>query len=451
MGNRGITLIVLVVTIVIIIILGGISISLLTGENGVINRTIEAKENMRTGQKEEKINLKRIEEIMNDNVEGKTIEQVNDKNPGILEEGSEDGTYIINSIEDLVCFSYNVKNGNTYEGKTIKLGIDLDFKSTKSYVDAFRTDYGKYGYDENLLEELTSNKGWEPIGDVANIEQNNFKGIFDGNNKVIYNLYIGKKDIKDVVYIGMFANNQGTIKNLELKNIKVDTSGGDEVYYFVAGISGNNQGTITNCITDGIYQSEGNYALISGITGRNQGIIEQCTNKANISGEAMYMAGICAQNLAQIKKCNNGGEINSIKSGSYIGGITGLSNFSNSSIIESFNTANIVATIDNIYYGHIGGIVGQTQSNIEWCYNVGDILVSIESTEIACNIGGIAGTLVNILQNCYSKGTIRIKSINGDVSVGGIIGKFNQGKLKNVYSEKIIEFDGKASVGGESV
>ena len=42
--NKGITLIALVVTIIVLLILAGISISMLTGQNGILNRTHEAKE-----------------------------------------------------------------------------------------------------------------------------------------------------------------------------------------------------------------------------------------------------------------------------------------------------------------------------------------------------------------------------------------------------------------------
>ena len=41
--NKGITLIALVITIIILLILAGISISMLTGQNGILNRTQEAK------------------------------------------------------------------------------------------------------------------------------------------------------------------------------------------------------------------------------------------------------------------------------------------------------------------------------------------------------------------------------------------------------------------------
>ena len=41
--NRGITLIAIVVTIIVLLILAGISISMLTGQNGILNRASKAR------------------------------------------------------------------------------------------------------------------------------------------------------------------------------------------------------------------------------------------------------------------------------------------------------------------------------------------------------------------------------------------------------------------------
>ena len=51
--NKGITLIALVVTIIVLLILAGISIMMLTGQNGILNRANQAKENTGTAQTEE--------------------------------------------------------------------------------------------------------------------------------------------------------------------------------------------------------------------------------------------------------------------------------------------------------------------------------------------------------------------------------------------------------------
>ena len=63
--DRGITLIALVVTIIVLLILAGISISMLTGQNGILNRATEAKEETEKANTEEKATLNKYEDIIN--------------------------------------------------------------------------------------------------------------------------------------------------------------------------------------------------------------------------------------------------------------------------------------------------------------------------------------------------------------------------------------------------
>lgn len=61
--NRGITLIALVVTIIVLIILAGISISMLTGQNGILNRAVEAKEKTQVANEKEAVNMAAMEAL----------------------------------------------------------------------------------------------------------------------------------------------------------------------------------------------------------------------------------------------------------------------------------------------------------------------------------------------------------------------------------------------------
>ena len=63
--NKGITLIALVVTIIVLLILAGISIVMLTGQNGILNRAAEAKEKTEVAQEEENEKLKGYEDTIN--------------------------------------------------------------------------------------------------------------------------------------------------------------------------------------------------------------------------------------------------------------------------------------------------------------------------------------------------------------------------------------------------
>ena len=63
-NNAGITLIALVVTIIVLIILAGISISMLTGQNGILNRAAEAREKTKKAQREEQAQLADLESLI---------------------------------------------------------------------------------------------------------------------------------------------------------------------------------------------------------------------------------------------------------------------------------------------------------------------------------------------------------------------------------------------------
>ena len=249
-GKKGITLISLVVTIIVLLILAGVTIATLTGDNGILNRAQEAKNETEQATRDEKDKLGDMEDLINEYSTGIIVEQVTDENPGVLETQGTD-TYVINSIEDLVSFAYDVTNGNNYESKVVKLGVSLDFNSNKSYVDAFRTDYVKYGYDGELKTLLTSGEGFQSIGITTSDEHSqNFFGIFDGNGNFINNLYINVTSDAKSEKRGLFSNNFGTISNLKLLNVNLylKTNVGS-----LGAVAGQNSktGNINNCIVSG--------------------------------------------------------------------------------------------------------------------------------------------------------------------------------------------------------
>ncbi len=292
--NKGITLIALIITIIVLLILAGVSISLVVGENGIIGRAQSASEKTKLGDRSERANLEKMTELIDETVSGvKNVEQVKDKNPGKLEEnGSEK---IINSIEDLVYFANSVTNGTTYEGETIKLGLSLDFNSSKSYVDPYRTDYGKYGYNGELKTLLTSGEGFKPIGVTTNENgyvNKSFKGIFNGNEKIIKNLYINKKvedNVNDLI-LGLFGINFGEIENLGLENCNINgelTSNGVNSI-IVGGIVSRSYGKINSCFVSGKILSKANKTAKSfaGGIASSANFIKNCYNLAIVTGIA---------------------------------------------------------------------------------------------------------------------------------------------------------------------
>lgn len=175
------------------------------------------------------------------------------------------------------------------------MGANLDFYSTKSYVDAFRKDYDKYGYEGELKTALTTGEGFKSIG-VDFLGENEteigyFSGIFKGNNKSIYNLYINKDVSGEQKYrIALFgASLYGEVQDLSLININYNLKNNDNGASICA---------ITNCLRPGgkvsnvsvtgeiknIGLGEGSVAAC-GIICYNQGIISNCHNFANIYAE----------------------------------------------------------------------------------------------------------------------------------------------------------------------
>ena len=71
-SEKGITLIALVVTIVVLLILAGVSLSLVLGENGLINKAKEGRDKYAEATKNEQSELNKVDEWLEENVGGST-------------------------------------------------------------------------------------------------------------------------------------------------------------------------------------------------------------------------------------------------------------------------------------------------------------------------------------------------------------------------------------------
>ena len=431
--ERGITLIALVVTIIILLILAGISINMLTGQNGILNRAKETKSETEIASKNERKELLEMEELINESQEGTNVKQAVDANPGTLEgEGTEDNPYVINSIEDLIYFAYDVRNGNTYDGKIVTLGLNLDFNSSKSYIDAFRTDYAEYGYDGELKTLLTTGEGFKSIGTITPYsegKQYSFAGTFDGNNKIIYNLYLNKKTANSSS-IGLFGSNYGTIKNIQIfnSNLFIDNTSTT----FFGGIVGYNYNNIVNCKIRGNIKFNGSgFLIIGSITGRNDenSLIDSCQSNVNISGtnnNNCRIGGIYGDGSGVIENCYNMGNILSNTNGAEnaLGGIGGVG----SSIIQKcYNIGNITG-INKLNGVSVGGIQGGAATIVN-CYNKGDIVSSSNGENNNAHASGIG--ISGEVTNCYNSGKINANSSGKYSRAAGI--SLN-GKANNCYN-----------------
>ena len=448
--SSGITLIALVITIIVLLILAGVSIAMLTGENGILTQAQKAKEETENAARQEEENLVKLEAMING--EDIVIVPVDDDNPGELEQEGAD-TFVINSIEDLVFFSYDVTiNGTTYEGKTVKLGTNLDFNSDKSYVNPNRTDFGKYGYNGSLKQALTTGTGFSPIGELLSTGTNYFYGTFDGNNNAICSLFINV-DEDESVRAGLFSTCYGEVKNLGLVNENITVQG---LGTAVGGITGRGYKSIYNCYVIGNINVTGSsWMPVGGLCGamQEESNIENCYNLANINvtntkedaGDAdIGCGGILGQGNANINKCYNKGNIVA-KGGNntmIVGGVCGYLN--NGSLKNSYNSAEINIDTKTIAGSTtttaIGGIIGEAfgKMDIINCYNSGEIICKAVDKLI---IGGIVAYQRSDTEtrNVFNVGKITTEDDSENLTIGGILGMEDGGSVSNSYNIGIID------------
>ena len=247
-----------------------------------------------------------------------------------------------------------------------------------------------------------------------NIKINNFSGIFDAQNRTIEGFsYSKNKDLDDNYseIVGLFENNAGFIKNLNL-NINFSdtisykppwTGGNDVINQKIGGLVANNTGIISNVSVNG--QINGNYTMttscaiarpkfynyVAGIAATNSGVITGSVNRANLAFTYLSTSTACNYRKSPYL---------------YSGGIVGQNS---GYISDSYNNASISSTVtskeDNShYYGKLGGAVGDvTGGTIKNVYSVGSFShtstvqkdTSVVETTSGCAIANNAGTIKN--------------------------------------------------------
>ena len=167
MKEEGITLIALVITIVVLLILAGISIAMVTGENGILTQTQNAKKETKEAEDIEKIKLAVSEaqigengyqKLGKENLQEAIENQFKEINSEVTQ--NVDGTYIVSLDNEL----YEIK-----DNEVNKIQVDLyinnaeDLKKFRDEVNKGNTYEGKYiVLTSNITLDI--NEEWEPIG-----------------------------------------------------------------------------------------------------------------------------------------------------------------------------------------------------------------------------------------------------------------------------------------------
>ncbi|OWV03637.1 GLUG motif-containing protein, partial [Fibrobacter sp. UWH1] len=152
-------------------------------------------------------------------------------------------------------------------------------------------------------------------------------GTFDGQGFAIKGLYFNDESEENVGLFG-YVGSDGKVENV----------GVEDSYFrgqnYVGGVTGFNEGSITNCYNSGSVNATGKFATVGGVTGSNEGSVTNCYNSGsvNTTGE-YYVGGVTGSNGGSVTNCYNSGSVNTTGKYSYVGGVTG---FNEGSVTNSF-------------------------------------------------------------------------------------------------------------------
>ena len=153
--QKGITLIALVITIIVLLILAGVTIATLTGENGILTRATDAKEQTEIGDEQEKVKLSAVGALAKDNGGEIKRSYLNDELTSYI--GTEGTDYTLSeSAPFIVTYSDSGRsyiideNGNVSEyvdiAQYVKVGHYVNYNPTISDKSGTQVEASKLTY-----------------------------------------------------------------------------------------------------------------------------------------------------------------------------------------------------------------------------------------------------------------------------------------------------------------
>lgn len=345
-------------------------------------------------------------------------------------------------------------------------GISVNFSTAKAATDVIKISTQKQLIDfwcsnqRNVRVELTKDIIFDK---PYHIEENNYNSFavmnncfFDGNGHTIKNFEVIVGDdttyyrafhellvdstITDVVIertrniegddvnIGLLAEGSrgATIDNIELKGSFSVSSTDGISFQFIAGSM--QESTLSHCINNMKVNFSDNITVKGMATYIQSGTIIDCVNNANMNGDICSCI-VSDAYKSTIKNVVNNGNI--VTSSLRFGAVAQTGD--SSKFYSCVNNGVIVSTHEMTDNGTVSGSIGGIAGKVD-CKN-GDTLFSDchNRNKIECDavseVGGIVGdnefsdAFYNyIFTGCSNEGDIIVKSSNGGINTGGILG-----------------------------
>lgn len=269
------------------------------------------------------------------------------------------GDLIITTVEEFNSFADSVTNGNTYRGKTVRLGADIDFS----------------GGDITMAGNGKS-------------RTKSFDGIFEGDGHTLSGIDTALSAGSASGYAGIFAvsGESAVIRNVKLSGININFQYGD----YSGALVGYHQGTLENCkIVNSELSSAKRLKDFGGLVGISVGgKIYHCMNintSVAMDGGGTSCGGIVgnAGSHAEISRC---GFTGSVDGGKYAGGIVGFIG-ANMTLRNCYSAGGINTR------GKAGGIAGVARGVLSDCYYASDLSEDAYGDEISSDlsVSGVMG------------------------------------------------------------
>ena len=329
-------------------------------------------------------------------------------------DGSVDKPYEISTADELAWFRDYVNGiivdedeaaGTTHPSASVKLMDDIDLSDF-----CHAADGTKY----------TDEPSWTPIGN----SNNKYQGTFDGNDKIISNLYINATSN----YTGFFGYAVDCrIKNITFDNAKVKNTNKNCTGILTGAFEKctiENIKTLANCSVEGTENT-------GGIAGTGTGNISNCENRAMVNG-TNNVGGIVGNSSDNtISSCANYGAVTGTKSN--VGGMVGF--FISGTIQNCANYGDISGA------DCVGNQIGYAATvNLNNVLGIGNVTATTsQSGLLAGVIWDSSSTAAGILAyNSSAKLTINGIEQTGDaVKAIGISSLSSTGRIKAFTAEQL--------------
>ncbi|MCI8636495.1 MAG: hypothetical protein HFJ36_01310 [Clostridia bacterium] len=441
-NEKAITLIALVITIIILLILAGISIATLTGENGMLTKAEISKEETQISSYKEQleiiwngVNIEKYEanvtqeELMkkckdkiekDSNFENAKVEIIDDIIEVITKEG-----YIFHIIDGKVI--YVKKEDEEQKDIIVKLNIgEIQNKKVTLTAEALHTGGRKLNYILNINgEEITTLSSYNTtftyeyatsFGEVqAFLEVKYDDDKLSKSNVVTIEDYTIAK-VEELIRFSQIVNsgNNYAGKTIELIS-EIDLQGSETnqwtpILNFRGSFNGNNN-IIKNVYINSSQNEIGFFKNILGTSSIKEMQLENVTikGKINTGGIVGFVNSTGTIENCIIKSGTIEGQENT-------GGIAGQTNNNTSKISGCKVYADVIGGVTT------GGIVGNNSRPIENC-----AMYKNTTSNVATNAISLTGGIVGDLHNNYIFSCVNKGNVTGQSYIGGITGDIRAG------------------------